>query len=154
MARRLSFLIVLTALLASGCGNSQKAKLIAQADPICKQVNTRRAAANAALGNVANLKSARTLSQVARMAAGIASFEHQAVVQLSALQAPSSLSQDWQTLLSGLQQLADNTIRLGAQAKAKNAKGGEKIITESRQIQKQLIALATHDHFRHCGRLS
>ncbi|HWJ49431.1 MAG TPA: hypothetical protein VNR42_00330 [Solirubrobacteraceae bacterium] len=155
MSRRLSYLILLTALFA-GCGSSSSpnAKLIAQADPICKQMNARVAAANASLGHVTNLRSAHTMQEVARAGLGLAIYEHQVVAKLSALKAPSSLSKDWQTLLSGMQQVANYTAQLAIEAKAKNAKLGEETIAQSRAVQKQLIAIATHDGFQHCGRLN
>jgi hypothetical protein len=154
MARRLSYLILLTALFAGCGGSSPNAKLIAQADPICKQVNARVAAANAALGHASTLRGARTLQEVARTGTGLAIYEHQAVTKLSALTVPSSLAKDWQTLLSGMQQLANYTGQLAVEAKAKNAKLGEETIAQSRALQKQLIAIATHDGFQHCGRLN
>ncbi len=155
MARRLSYLVILAALFAGcggGSGSSPNAKLIAQADPICKQMNARVAAANAALGHVTNLRGAHTLQKVAQTGLGLATYEHQVVADLSALKAPSSLSKDWQTLLSGMQQLANYTAQLAVEAKAKNAKLGEETIAKSHELQKQLIAIATHDGFQHCGR--
>ncbi|HEX5853102.1 MAG TPA: hypothetical protein VFY36_08415 [Solirubrobacteraceae bacterium] len=154
MARRLSFLVVLAALFAGGCGQSEKDKLIAQADPICKQVNERRAAANAALGNVTNLSGKGTLAAVARSAPALAANQHEAVAKLTALKAPSSVSKDWGTMLSGLQQLANYTAQLGLVAGAKKPQIGEKLIATSRQLQKKLIALAKQDGFQHCGRLN
>ena len=154
MARRLSFLILLSALLLGCGGSSPNAKLIAQADPICKRVNVRVATANAALGNAKTIRGARTLQLVAQTGLGLATYEHQAVAQLSALKAPSSLAKDWQTLLSGMQQGANYTAQLAIEAKAKNATLGEETIAKSRELQKQLIAIATHDGFQHCGRLN
>ncbi len=155
MARRLSYLILLTALFA-GCGGgsgSPNAKLIAQADPICKQVNTRVAAENSALGHATNLRGAHTLQVVAQTGLGLATYEHQAIAKLSALKAPSSLSKDWQTLLEGMQQLANYTAQLAVEAKAKNAQLGEETIARSRELRKQLIAIAARDGFEHCGRV-
>lgn len=155
MARRLSFLVVLTVLFVGGCGGSSpNANLIAQADPICKQVNARVAAANAALGHVTSLQGAKTLQQVAQAGIGLANYEHHAVAQLSALKAPSSLSKDWQTLLSGMQQLANYTAQIAIEAGAKNATLGDETIAKSRELHKTLIAIATHDGFQHCGRLN
>jgi outer membrane biogenesis lipoprotein LolB len=156
MARRLTFLILLAALLASGCGSSTSspnAKLVAQADPICRQINDRVAAVNKSLGPVRNLRGAQTLHQIAQVGIGLATFEHQAVAQLSALKAPSSLSKDWQTLLSGMQQLANYTAQLAIEAKAKNATLGEETVAKSRTLQSQLVAVATNAGFQYCGRL-
>jgi hypothetical protein len=154
MARRFSFLIVLVALLAGGCGQSEKDKLIAQADPICKQVNARRASANASLGNVTTLRGKGTLAGVAKTALPLATYQHEAVAKLTALKVPSSIAKDWQTMLSGLQQLANYTAQLGLVAKANKPAFGEKLIATSRELQKQLIALAKRDGFQHCGRLT
>ncbi len=155
MARRLSFIVLLIALFVGGCGGqSAKDKLIAQADPICKQVNERRAAANASLGNVTTLGGKGTLAKVAQTAPALSRFQHEAVAKLSALKAPSSMSKDWQTMLKGLQQLANYTAQIGFVAKAKKAAFGEKLIATSRELQKQLIALAKRDGFQHCGRLT
>ncbi len=154
MAHRLSFLVLLAALLV-GCGSSSpNAKLIAQADPICKRVNARVASANAALGNVKTIRGAHTLQLVAQTGIALAEYEHHAVAQLSALKAPSSVAKDWKTLLSGMQQEANYTAQLAIEAKAKNAALGEETIAQSRALQKKLIAIATHDGFQHCGRLN
>jgi len=165
MAHRHRFLvalITLPALLCVGCGGSAsnskettaRAQLIAQADPICKQTNVKRLTINKTIGEVRTLAGARTLRTIARAMPGLAANEHQAVARLRTLTAPPSLSKDWQEILAGMQQLANNTGKLGVYARSKNVKGLEKVLASSQQLRLQLINVGTRDGFAHCGRLT
>lgn len=154
MARGFTLIAVLVVLTASGCGSSEKDKLIAKADPICQQTNARIAAANASLQGANNLSDPQTVQKVAQTGLSLAGEEHKAVAKLTALKAPSSLSKDWKVILLGLQTLANNTAQLAIEAKAKNVQLGEETIRRNREIQKLLIKIAEHDGFKHCGRLN
>jgi hypothetical protein len=144
------------AIAAAGCGSSggsARAQLVAQADPVCKQVAAQRLAANTAVGKVGT-STAKTLQALARLAPAVAVDEHQAVARLRALKAPSSLADDWQLLLTGMQQLADDTTRIAADSKAKNYKEVEAITSSGRRLRQQLTVIAARDGFSYCGRTS
>jgi hypothetical protein len=148
-----TFVIAALTVLAAGCGASStsnpKAKLIAQADAICKPLNARRKAANKQVGAVT---SAATLPKVAQIAPLLAAFERNAVAELRKLSAPATLAENWRKIVAGLQQLADNTAQLGVYAKASNLKEVEGVIHKSQQKERELITIATTAGFAHCGR--
>jgi hypothetical protein len=155
---RSAFVIaVLAALAVAGCGgastatssSSPKSRLIARADAICKPLNARRKAANTQVGAVT---SSAALPKVARIAPGLAAYEHKEVAELQALTAPAALAGTWQKILTGAQQLADNTATLGAEAKAGNLKAVEAVIHKDQKSERELIAVAKTAGFAHCGR--
>jgi hypothetical protein len=154
---RLAVLAVLMSIAAAGCGGGSssgggsKAQLVAQADSICKPVAVQRATANTAVGKV-SVSTTKELQLLARLAPPIALVEHSAVARLDVLKAPSSLSRDWQVLLSGIKQLADDTSAIATDAQAKNLKAVESITTSARTLREQLTTIATRDGFTYCGR--
>jgi hypothetical protein len=158
---RLVPVALVLAIAAAGCGsssngsssNTSKAKLVAQADPICKQVSVERTAANSAVQNVASSTS-KTLQVLARVAPPVAVDEHHAIVRLRALEAPASLASDWQKLLTGMEQLANDAAATGTDAKAGNYKDVTSITASGRKLREQLAAIATRDGFTYCGRTS
>jgi hypothetical protein len=162
---RFAPLLAVAAVLAVGCGGtshssttttsakSSRTAFVAQADPICKQVAARRSAANAALNKVAHSPS-KQLELLARLAPPIAVDEHAAVEKLRTLKPPTALAHDWQQMLGGMQQLADDTSKTAADAKAKQLKGVETITASGRQVRQQLTAIASRDGFAYCGRTS
>jgi hypothetical protein len=155
--RRSLLLLVLAAVVIAGCGSGQGAsssqsKLIAQADPICASASAKRAEANAKLGVVSSLSSPTVLKVIAETAPSVSAYENEAVAKLRRLSAPASIAKDWQTMLSGLQQLADATQQLGVYAKHKQAAAAEKLIAKSKNTRSQLLAIASRDGFANCGR--
>jgi hypothetical protein len=158
MPRKLRFVPValVLAIVAAGCGSSSNtgaAKLIAQADPICKQVSLKRTAANTAVSK-AGASTSKTLRALARVAPPVAVDEHQAIVRLRALKAPSALSSDWQKLLSGMEQLANDATAIGSDAKAGEYKDITSLTASGRKVREQITAIATRDGFTYCGRTS
>jgi hypothetical protein len=154
---RLLLLLALAAVGASvvGCGGSggqSAAQLVARADPICEGTNAKREAANASLGHATSLKSPTVLSALAKTAPGLAAYDSAAVAQLRKLQAPSSLANDWRSMLADLQQLAEDTAHLGKYASEKNVKGAESLLSASRASRRQLVAIATHVGVTPCAR--
>jgi hypothetical protein len=150
---RLIVLTVLAALTLAACGGSSKsprAELVAKADPICKQVSVRRKAANEALVKAGGT-SPKGLQLLARLAPGVASYELQAVERLQTLKAPSTLEQEWQRLLAGMHELAEDAVQIGVQAKADKLKKVESITSGARTLRQQLTAIATRDGFTYCG---
>jgi hypothetical protein len=149
-----TLMLALLASIATGCGGSHASssatsRMIAGADTICKGVNARRTAANKRVGAVT---SQAALPKVAAVAAGLAAYERDAVGELRKLTAPASLAQDWRKILTGAEQLAENTAKLGEEAKAKNLKRVESLIHEDQKSEKELISIATTAGFKHCGR--
>jgi hypothetical protein len=144
------------ATLAAGCGGggSHPAGLVAQADPICKQVATRRTAANAALSATKDASSKRRLALLARLAPEIEAIEQQAVEKLRALKPSSAQSSDWKRLLAGIEQLTSDTGKLASAAKAGNENEVKKVDTSGRTLREELTAIAARDGFQYCGRES
>jgi hypothetical protein len=156
MSRRLRLapIVVVVAALAAACGSgssSARSKLVAQADPICKQVATKRLAANKAI-SAAGTSTEKQLEVLARLAPGVATAEHEAIVRLRTIKAPSSLAHDWQELLAGMQQLADDATHIAADAKAKNEKGVKAFVTKGRAVRQKLVVIDARDGFSYCGR--
>jgi hypothetical protein len=155
MAHKLRFLLPLVAVLAAGCGSTQtltRAQLVARADPICASASAKREAANATLGHATSLASPPTLEALAKTAPALGTYESQVVSRLRQLNAPASLAGDWKSMLAGLQQLANDTVRLGAYAKEKNVTGGEKLIASSKNTRRQILTIAIRDGLGPCGR--
>src|SRR3984957_2519944 len=149
-------LATLAAVVIAACGGSSsttltRAELVSHADPICKQVSTRRTAANEELRK-AGATSAKGLALLARVAPGVAAFEHQAIDRLRTLKPPTTLTNDWQQLLSGMQTLADDAGQIGEEAKAKKLKKIEAITSSGRSVRQQLTTIADRDGFVYCGR--
>src|ERR1700685_1533572 len=144
-------LAVLVALVAAGCGSSTTAKsrLIARADAICKPLNARRKQADAEVGAV---RSVAALPKVARIAPGLAAYEGGVIAELRELTVPAVLGEDWQRILTGMQELAGNTAKLGEDAKAGDLQSVEGVIHTDQQKEKELITVAATAGFAHCGR--
>jgi hypothetical protein len=151
---------VLAAVLIAGCGSgastpnvpAPQRKLIAEADPICASASAKRAEANSRLGSVTSYSNPKTLATIAETAPGVGKYESEAVSKLRALSAPASIASEWQTMLSGLEQLAKATTQLGVYAKQKNVAGAEGLISSTKATREQLLAIATRDGFASCGR--
>jgi hypothetical protein len=157
MTRTLCFalaILAVAAMTATGCGSSHAvttpaSKMIARADAICSGLNARRSAANEQVGAVT---SSAALPKVARVAPGLAAYERKAIAELRTLTAPASLSTAWRKILAGTQLLADDTAKLGVDAKAGNLKTVEGVIHTNQQKERELITIATTAGFKHCGR--
>jgi hypothetical protein len=159
--RRVVVFTALTAIALAGCGgggssssstggggtSASRAALVAQADPICKQVAVKRAAANASIHGTG----AATLPALSRLAPGMAVFEQTAVDKLRALKAPASASKEWQALLVGMEQLAIDDDRIGAEAKANHLKAVEATVTSGRSLREELAKIASRNGFKYCG---
>jgi hypothetical protein len=154
LARR--FPPFLSALLAAaalaGCGSSQPAaQLAAKADPICEATVARREAANASLSHAPSSSGPRALKAIAQTSPGLAIYESNAVAQLRKLDPPASLARTWRSMLGYLQQLADDTARLGTLAKQGDLHAAKHLLTESKATRANLVAVATLDGITPCG---
>jgi hypothetical protein len=146
-------LATVAALLLAGCGGSSasaraKSRAIAQADAICAQVNARRNAANRQLGPTVT---SAVLPKLARLAPGLAAYEHGAVVELRGLAVPSGLAADWRRILAGAEQIATNTVKLGRYSKANDLKAVEALVHEDQQSEQEVSTVASAAGFKHCG---
>jgi hypothetical protein len=146
---------VLIALALTGCGSGSKqpsisAKLISIADPICKSIAEQRASANAQLRTVAKSRG-RTLRELARLAPGVASYEHEKTHVLESLRESGTQTHSWTILLAGMEALADDTEQLGVQAKANNLKAVNSIIASAEHLKGELGVIAKREGFTYCG---
>lgn len=148
-------LTVLAALAVTGCGGSgeqtaARTHFVAEADPICKPIGEERAAINSELRR-AKESASKQLAILARTAPGVAADERRAVERLSTLKAPSSLEHEWQTMLAGMRELADDSQEIVADARAKNLNGVHSIDASGREIESHVAAIADRDGFKYCG---
>jgi hypothetical protein len=154
--RRILLLLLplLVGVLIAGCGSggsSPQQKLVAEADPICASASAKRAEANARLGTVTSLSSPTVLKIIGQTAPSVSAYESEAVSKLRRLKAPASLTTDWQTMLTGLQQLANATAQIGSYARSKDVPAAEKVIASSKRTREQLRVIAGRDGFKNCG---
>jgi hypothetical protein len=158
MARTRRFLPIaaVIATVVAGCGGDAPvlthAQLVAKADPICASASRRRSQATALLGGRASSLSSITLAGFETTAPGVAAYESEAVSKLRQLRAPAFLARDWQSMLAGLQRLANDTALLGKYAKKKNVAAVQRVLAGSRSTRTQLLAIANRDGFVNCGR--
>lgn len=133
-------------LAASGCGKSSKpltrAELVAKADTICRRVNNQLKSSDNSINSKQDL---------ARVVPRLASFEQKALADLSKLVPPASLANDWKTIVTGAQTLADNTAKLGEYAKENNIKAAKGLVTDSQKVQQAMLATAKRDGFKDCS---
>ncbi len=124
-----------TAIVLGGCGGSAapltRAELISKADTICKRVSGKL-----------TTKTITSVKDVARTAPQLAAVEQEALNELSKLEPPASIENDWKTFIAGAQRLAENTSKLGEYAKANTLKGSAGLIASSEQTIKQMTAIA------------
>lgn len=136
-----------TTIAVAGCGSSPKpltrAELTAKANAICKTVSTKLSS-----------KTIKTQQDIARVAAELASFEQQALGELSKLVPPAELASDWQQFVAGAETLAENTAKLGEYARSNNLKAGRSLIASSQKVQQQMTATAKRDGLTACEQVA
>jgi hypothetical protein len=162
MSHRLRLLVPIASVIAAlmaGCGGSgaghtgplTHAQLIAKATPICNASIKKQSEAATQLRKT-NASGEALLEALAKSAPGLASSQSQSVSQLRELTPPASLAHDWQSLLAGLQRLAEGTAKIGANAKKKDLPAVEQAVSAGNATRSQLLNLASHDGFGTCGR--
>lgn len=144
--RSTALTLIAIGLVTGGCGKSSKpltrAELIAKADIICKRIDDKLKSSNNTI---------KSQQDIARIVPKLASFEQSALAELSKLEPPASLANDWKTIIAGAQTLADNTAKLGEYAKANNLKAARHLIQASEKVQQQTLATAKRDGFKQCS---
>ncbi len=150
------FLLVVaaSAALLAGCGSSDgppltRAQLIARATPICQQTINRAREAEKTLA-AASSPSA-LLHALAATAPALAAVQSRAVAQLRDLNPPAALAHDWQSLLSGLQRLAESTAQIGADAKTKGIGAVKGAAAAGRGTRSKVLAIGARDGLAVCG---
>jgi|HubBroStandDraft_3_1064219.scaffolds.fasta_scaffold44031_2 hypothetical protein len=135
---------VAIALAAGGCGGSSakpltRAELTAKANAICRTVSAKLAT-----------NTIKNAQEMARTAPKLASFEQNALSELSRLVPPAALESDWQAFIAGAQKLAENTAKLGEYAKTKNLRAAGALIAMSENIQQRMLKIVKRDGIRDC----
>ncbi len=145
-SRLLALSLIAVSLIAGGCGKSSKpltrAELIAKADAICKRANDKLKSSNTTI---------KTQQDIAKLAPKLASFEQGALAELSKLEPPAALANDWKMIIAGAQTLADNTAKLGEYARRNDIKAARGLIQTSEKVQQQTLAIAKRDGFKECS---
>lgn len=136
-----------TTVAIAGCGGSEKplthAELVNKADAICKTVTAKFAT-----------RSAHSVQDIARIAPELASFEQQALSELSKLVPPANLESEWKQFIAGAEMLAEDTSKLGEYAKANNLKAARGVITSSGTTQHQMQAIAKRNGLTECEQVA
>jgi hypothetical protein len=137
-----------TALAVSGCGGSSskpltRAELTAKANAICKTVTEKL-----------SKKSVKSVQEVARIATELASSEQSSLTELSKLVPPTELESDWKAFVAGADKLAENTAKLGEDAKANQFKAAGGLITSSEKTERQMLEIAKRDGIKNCEHAS
>ena len=131
----------------AGCGGSEKplthAELVSKANAICKTVTAKFAT-----------KSAKSTQDIARIAPELADFEQKALSELSKLVPPAYLASDWKQFVAGAELLAENTSKIGEDAKANDLKATGPVIGASEKTQHQMQAIAKRDGLTECEQVA
>jgi hypothetical protein len=142
--------LAIAAVATAGCGSSPKpltrAELATKANAICKKATVK-------LEAVAK-KGVRTVQAIAHVAPELATFEETALVELSKLIPPAELEEDWKAFVAGAQTLAENTSKIGEDAKANDLKSAKGLVKSSTATQKQMIGIAKRDGIKECEQVS
>jgi hypothetical protein len=151
--------ITITALAAAGCGGGSattrstqtvaggdlagpRARLIAEADVICK----RRNAALEALP-----LSGSSARPVERYAARSAALEASALTELSGLAVPPSMAHEWQQMLNYTQAIRGDFINLREDAKRDDTRSVPALSRSLTAVKHQLQIVATSAGFKDCS---
>ncbi len=139
--------IAATTVAIAGCGGSEKplthAELVSKANAICKTVTAKLAT-----------KRANSVQDIARVAQELASFEQQALSELSKLVPPANLESDWKHFIADAELLAENTSKLGEYAKTNDLKAARGLITSSDTTQHQMQAIAKRNGLTECEQVA
>ncbi|HEY5261468.1 MAG TPA: hypothetical protein VIJ33_05105 [Solirubrobacteraceae bacterium] len=136
--------LVAAALALTGCGESSpkpltRAELTAKANAICKAVTAKLPK-----------KAAGSMQEIARLAGKLASSEQGALTELSKLVPPADLESDWKTFIADAEKLAENTAKLGEDAKSNNLKVAGPLISSSENLEQRMLAIAKRDGIKNC----
>lgn len=125
--------------LATGCGGSQglsRSQLIAKADLICKRTNEKIHASNLGPRNII------------RLAPGLAVYEEQSAAELAKLQPPSSMADDWKTIVDDFQVVGRSLAEIGHAKSLKEAIPSGNTISRA---QGERARAAQRNGFRDCA---
>jgi hypothetical protein len=140
-------------LAVTGCGSgsgagsvnaAQRSPLIAQADSICKQLNTEFAAHKPASDG---------LPEIARVSPDRAVLEQRTVRELAALTPPTSLAHDWQQIIGYRQTLAKELAELGRYAKTNDMVAVRRLEASKKVQHKKLFTVARRNGFTDCAQV-
>lgn len=133
-----------TALAVSGCGGSSpkpltRAELTAKANAICTHVTAKLPK-----------KTIKSMQEIARAAGELASSEQGGLTELSKLVPPADLESDWKTFVADAEKLAENTAKLGEDAKANDLKAARPLVSSSENLEQRMLEIAKRDGIKDC----
>jgi hypothetical protein len=118
------------------------ARLVAQADAICKRLNTKLDNGN---------DNASTQQDIVRIAPQRAATEQTALNELSKLTPPASMADDYQQMLADRQTVIEDIKKLGDDAAANDSSAEIPVYKSSSAVTEQLATTAKRSGFRYCG---
>lgn len=119
-----------------------RAQWTVQGDAICARLATELAGTTS-----------KTQAELANALTQSAVYVRASVTQLAKLVPPASKETDWQEYLTGLQEVAANSVTLAQITKAGQFNSNLPIVTTSQTIHKRIETLARHDGFKSCPRV-
>jgi len=119
-------------------------QFIAEADPICRRLDSELAAAE---------PKSLALAEVARLAPRRAALELAAVTGLGRLAVPAAIARDWRQIVAYRRTLADELLELGQKAKANDAAAIDGLAASKKRVHERLLATASRDGFKYCSRV-
>jgi hypothetical protein len=146
-ARLAALALAATTLAAAGCGGSSSSnalthsQLVAKAEPICAQANSKLNSAMAVTDQI----------DVPSAAAEAATYEQQVSAELAKLIPPASMSNDWKVIVTSYKTVGNDLAKLGEAAKAKD-KPNPALIIEFTNSQQRRASAATHEGLSECAR--
>lgn len=157
MPLRLSLLaLAVIALALAGCGGSDstsggddaakptpltKTELVAQADEICKDMQTK-------IDEIASPESIEELEAAIGQQIEIAG---PAIVKLQALTPPDDLASDYESWTSKIQQMQDGTLKVRAAAASGSQAAVEKVVKEVDTVNKEADKIGKAIGFKYCA---
>jgi hypothetical protein len=99
-------------------------------------------------------RTVKSQQDIVHIAPELASFEQEALAELSKLVPPAALANDWTQFLAGAETLAENTSKLGEYVKANNLKAARGVVKASTTVQQQMVKIAKRDGLKDCEQVA
>lgn len=120
-----------------------KAALIAKADAICRRVNAKIAATDARYSNSKEFQQRVSL---------IAGDERSGLPSLNELTPPVSMEGEWKKIVVGAETLAEETGKLGAYIKTKDATISRAQFARVDEVERQMLGITRRVGLKDCAR--
>jgi uncharacterized protein YqiB (DUF1249 family) len=140
--RAAALALAVTTMTLSACGGSKStltsAQLIEKADAICQKANARHDKFKTSTNPIPYLPA---MSANAR----------REFAELSKLVAPSSMEEDWSTIVNGGETFAADLNEMAQDVKAGNTAAMRRVVPLAKEAQESVLSTAKNDNFAQCS---